>query len=170
MKKEVKEAGRGETDSHPPIPEETINAIFKLAADHQEVLEARFQKDRPRYEQALLNLPEAYRNKYHASLSNVMQFQLTLMDGRRGAEGIEKLTINHWQIVDEPGRKKYAKKVSKFWVISNFGLYPIQNCKKKLLLTSFYRFLVKKPKIIRLALNGWKTLGYSMTLQILRQD
>ena len=110
MHKEVKEAGRGETDYHPPIPETTIDAISRLAAAHQELLEAKVQKDQARYEAALLKIPEEYKDKYHVSLSQVMQFIMTLMDGRRGTEGIERLTIQHWKMVSENG-KKYLKKV-----------------------------------------------------------
>ena len=39
--------------------------------------------------------------------------------------------------VDEDLRGN-AKKVSKFWVKSNFGIYPIQNCKKKYYLYSLF--------------------------------
>ena len=81
-----------------------------MAAVLQELLEARLAKDQDRYQAALQRIPEGYRHKYHVPLSLTMQFTMTLMDGRRGAEGIELLTKNHWRIIEENG-KKYIKKV-----------------------------------------------------------
>ena len=111
LHKEIKEAGRAETDNTPPIPDETMDAIFAMAAIHQKLFEARLEMDEECYQEALRKIPEEYQDKYHISFALLMQFLMTLMDGRRGAEGIELLTKKHWAIVNENG-KTYLKKVS----------------------------------------------------------
>ena len=112
LQKEIKEVGRAETDNHPPIPDATMVAIFRMAAVHQELFEARLEMDEERYKAALGKIPLEYQDKYHVSFALLMQFMITLHDGRRGAEGIELLTKSHWKIVDQNG-KKYVQKVSK---------------------------------------------------------
>ena len=106
----LKEAGRGETNNWPPIPDETMDAIFKFAATHQELFDARVQKDLARYEVALGKIPVPYRNRYHETFAYLAQFVFTRLDGRRGAEGLDKLKKNHW-VVEHNNGKRYLKKV-----------------------------------------------------------
>ena len=80
-------------------------------------MHARYTLDQAKYDEALGTIPEMYRNNYHVLFSLVFQFIVTYFDGRRGAEGIEHLTKQHWVLVDENGRK-YLKKVN--WAIEQF--------------------------------------------------
>ena len=59
---------------------------------------------------ALDKLPQDYHDTYHYLLSLCVQFIVHYFDGRRGAEGIQFLTKNHWKVFEENG-KKYLKKV-----------------------------------------------------------
>ena len=101
---------RGETTHHPPIPDETQDAIFQLAANVYEVMEARYEMDYQRYYDTLKNIPEIFRDSYHILISLLAQFIVTFFDGRRGAEGIELLTKSHWKLQEENG-KRILKKV-----------------------------------------------------------
>ena len=83
---------------------------------------------------ALDKLPQDYHDTYHYLLSLCVQFIVHYFDGRRGAEGIQFLTKNHWKVFEENG-KKYLKKVHYIihcLVITNFGQYPISKSKKKI--------------------------------------
>ena len=97
-----------------------MDAIFLAGAHLQEVLEARLAKDQIRYQSALQHLPDQYRNSYHVLLTLLVQFDVTFFDGRRGAEGIEKLTQQTWKFHEENG-VKYLKKVG----LNFFGSLPI---------------------------------------------
>ena len=113
---------RGETTHHPPIPDETQDAIFQLAANVYEVMEARYEMDYQRYYDTLKNIPEIFRDSYHILISLLAQFIVTFFDGRRGAEGIELLTKSHWKLQEENG-KRILKKVHTLIRYKFFGYF-----------------------------------------------
>ena len=101
---------RGETTHYPPIPEDTLDELFKLGANVYELMDARYSLDQQKFDEALKTIPKMYQDNYHVLFSLLMEFIVTYFDGRRGAEGIELLTKNHWKLVDKNGRR-YLKKV-----------------------------------------------------------
>ena len=109
IRKGIKEDGRGETEHHPEIPSETLDAIWSLCGKLEKLLEAKFNLDQSGYNEALRNLPEKWRNNWHNLLRICIQFIVTMFDIRRGVEGIETLTKEHFQFFEENGKKTFQK-------------------------------------------------------------
>ena len=124
-----------------------MDAILKMAGIHQELFDARIQKDPAKYQTNLMKLPLEYRDRYHESFVLLAQFLFTLLDARRGAEGLELVTKKHWIIVEEGG-KKFMKKVM---ILRHFGLYPMRLLfvSYSLLLLGTWREIQEPSKWIR---------------------
>ena len=93
----IKAAGRAELDHFPEIPSETLNAIFGLCKNLENLLEARKDKNEVAYEEALKKIPHEFRNKYHELARINVQFLVGLFDCRRGVEGIQDLRKEHFE-------------------------------------------------------------------------
>ena len=109
IQKNIKAAGRGDVDHFKPIPLEVQNAIHKLLGHLQKVMRHRKNGDPVSYEAALKDLPHEYKHKYHELIVLGAQYTITKFDVRRGREGIELLTKNHYEIVEENGFRFYRK-------------------------------------------------------------
>ena len=101
--------GKGEIEHHKEIPEDTLNAIWDLCAKLEYLLEARDSENYEAYMEALDQIPFAWKHKYHELLRICIQFLLTLLDIRRGNEGLELLTKEHFELMEEAGIKFYKK-------------------------------------------------------------
>ena len=80
------------------------------------LVKSRYELNQQGYEEAMENIPEEFRDNWNILFSLIMQYIITYFEGRRGAEGIEMLTKNHWKLVNENG-KRYLKKVILFGTI-----------------------------------------------------
>ena len=105
----IKEAGRAETSHHEALPDETMYCIMRLCGTLQQVLEARLAKNKAKYDEALSMVPVEYWDNYNELLRICIQFLITLLDIRRGNEGIELLTKDHFEIVVKNGIKMFQK-------------------------------------------------------------
>ena len=108
-KKKIKTAGRAETVHTPEVPAETMDEIWVLCKQVQNVMVAREALDQEKYLEALNELPGNFRNSYHDLLRMCVQFIIHCMDCRRGTEGIELLTKDHFKIAEEGGIKYWEK-------------------------------------------------------------
>ena len=63
---------------YPIIPEITLDKLIHLFANIQSVLEARLEKNREKYDKALMKLPLIYRDYYHYLASLYLQFIVIL--------------------------------------------------------------------------------------------
>lgn len=106
--REVKTVGRGETKHHQPIDDESLKKIYCLGADVGAVFEAKI-RDKSVIHELVSKLPEKYRGSYHYLLQMLVQFTLTLFDVRRGNEGLDMLTKNHFE------KSHYPKGGYDFW-------------------------------------------------------
>ena len=101
--------GRGEVEHHAEIPKDTLDAIWSLCSNLEKLLEARKSKDGNAYLEALAKIPHEWRDRYHELLRICIQFLVTLLDVRRGNEGLEFLTKHHFELREEGGFKFFAK-------------------------------------------------------------
>ena len=101
--------GRGEVEHHSEIPSDTLDAIWDLCAKLEKVLEARKSQNEAEYLEALEKIPADWRLKYNELLRICIQFLITLLDVRRGNEGLELLTKQHFKLRKEGGFKFYEK-------------------------------------------------------------
>lgn len=113
-RREIKQAGRGETDRKTEIPQETLDAFLTLGDQLRRILEVRLVKNSDDYLKTVAELPTAYRDNWHLLLRLVVQFVVTMYDCRRACEGLEFLTKTHFEIEESNGMK-YFKKVSSFF-------------------------------------------------------
>ena len=114
IKKNLKKAGKGETDHFAPLPENVVASIHKFLGQIQKVMEARVQSNPHSYETALKSLPHEFRNNYHEYLQLGAEYVVMTFDIRRGREGMADLVKDHFEIVEENGFK-YFKKVKLFF-------------------------------------------------------
>ena len=109
--REVKSLGRGDTKHHQPLDEESLKKIYSLGADVCAVLEARIS-DKTKLQDAVSRLPQQYHGSYHYLLQSMVQFVMTMFDVRRGKDGLDMLTKDHFQKCHyTQGGYDYYKKV-----------------------------------------------------------
>ena len=101
--KNIKRAGRGDTNRTKALPENVTAAIHKLLGNLQALMKHRKNRNGPRYMAALNKIPSEYRHKYHILLVEGAQYTVTCFDLRRGQEGIEFLTKGHFKLVKKDG-------------------------------------------------------------------
>ena len=101
--------GRAEINHHKPIPNDTLDAIWKLCSSLEKLLEARKSEDAVVYETSLQEIPIDWRDKYNELLRICIQFIITLLDVRRGIEGLELLTKGHFKLREEDGNIFFEK-------------------------------------------------------------
>ena len=93
--KEVKSHGRGETQHHKPLDKVSLEKIYQIGADVAGVFEAKLSNGD--VSAAVGKLPDQYKGSYHYLLQMIVQFVLTLFDVRRGQEGLDMLTKQHFK-------------------------------------------------------------------------
>lgn len=86
--KELKSAGRADTEHYQEIADEDLMKIFDLCQNVVTALERRGEDD---YQEKLMKIPSEFRNCYHKLLQYAAQIIVMLMDCRRGREGLEDL-------------------------------------------------------------------------------
>ena len=84
LAKKLKNHGKGDTEHHEEIDQESLKKIYILGANVLAVFEARNSGDQQKLATALDLLPQGYQNAYHELLSLLVQFLITLLDIRRG--------------------------------------------------------------------------------------
>ena len=109
IQKDIKATGRAEVTHHEEIPPSTMDSIFELCGWLQNLMEARLNADEFQYQVALEYLPFEWRNNYNELLRICVQFLVTLMDARRGNEGIAALTKDHFRLRESNGLKFFEK-------------------------------------------------------------
>ena len=72
LKRKIKNEGRGNVKHTPPVPEETLKAIYDLLANVQALMTARLQEHKVQYDFVLEKIPEKYR--YVLKIWNLMLF------------------------------------------------------------------------------------------------
>ena len=77
----------------------------------QRVMEAREAKDEFEYQDALEELPFEWRHSYPELLCFIVQYMVTILDIRRGQEGIQHLTKDFYEKREENGIKFFAKAI-----------------------------------------------------------
>ena len=94
--KKIKEAGKGDTNSHEKIPEASEQKIIELLVTLQAIMEIK-EKNSEEYQALVEKLPTVYRDTYHKLIQKGMQFIFMSLLAKRGREGIdkvEKLALN----------------------------------------------------------------------------
>ena len=110
----IKAEGRGETKHTPAIEDQSLKKVFRFAAAMTELYEAHLENSHgnwtDRYKKALAALPEEVQDCHHLWIRHLAQFTICLFAIRRGLEGLETLTIQHYKLeVDAVGNKSWRK-------------------------------------------------------------
>lgn len=114
-----KPIGKNDTTHHPEIDESSMNKIFEFCALVTAVIISRDTLD-PSCLKAKLpgsdhfSAEEKFKftENYHTLLQMAVQFILTLFECRRGCEGLDSLTKDHYRLdVDPASNKKFYRKV-----------------------------------------------------------
>ena len=107
----LKEAGKGDTDSHDEIPEESLDIIFGKLAILQKIMRIK-DKTLPEYRKLVSMLPEDYQDSYHILINYGTMFIIAFQFALRGVEGIAWLKKSHFvKTYEEAGKYHYLKKV-----------------------------------------------------------
>ena len=107
-------------EHHSEIPADTLDAIWNLCSKLEKLLEARKIGDEEEYRMALDDIPAMWRDKWPELLRMCVQFLVTLLDVRRGNEGLELLTKGHFQLKEEGGYVFFEKVITLWKLLRNF--------------------------------------------------
>ena len=101
--KKIKEAGKGDTNSHEKIPEASEQKIIELLVTLQAIMEIK-EKNSEEYQALVEKLPTVYRDTYHKLIQKGMQFIFMSLLAKQGREGIDKVEKNDFKkCYDEDG-------------------------------------------------------------------
>ena len=111
LHREIKTEGRGDTQHYEPIDDESLGRIFGFIA----LITACFTtRGTPAYEDNIEKLPDQCKKRFHYMLQASAQFLITLLDIRRGREGLIKLTKDHYT-------KRYSRKKDMYYYCKTRG-------------------------------------------------
>ena len=106
--RELKQEGKGDTTHHEPIDEASLAKIYAAIKNVTELFKCR---GTDAYLQHLEKVPASYRSLPHKWLQMCIQFTISLLDVRRGCEGLRELKKNHFvKHYDEETRMYYFRK------------------------------------------------------------
>ena len=86
--KELKEAGRNDTDHNEEIPTESVVKIQEKLAICEQIMECDKQKDAIKYNELVKKLPVEYQQEYHRLFQYGAFFIIAMYFARRGREGM----------------------------------------------------------------------------------
>ena len=121
IKKNIKQAGKGDTEHFAPLPDDVVASIHNLLGKVQAVMKARLDSNPIAYEKVLSALSHEFKNNYHELLLLGTQYIVHSFDIRRGREGIADLKKGHFKLVEQDGFKFFRK--------VNFFDYQSSKCK-----------------------------------------
>ena len=106
----LKEAGKGDTNSHEEIPIESLDEIFKLTSTLQAIMRIK-DKTLPKYQELFSMLPENFQDSYHVLINFCKMFIVAFQFAMRGVEGIAYLKKCHFEEdFDKENNYRYLKK------------------------------------------------------------
>ena len=111
LHREIKATGHGNTQHYEAIDDESLGRIFCFIAL---ITECVITRGTPAFEENIAKLPAGYQKKFHCLLQASAQFLITLLDIRRGREGLAELTKDHYE-------KRYSRKFDLYYFCKTKG-------------------------------------------------
>ena len=112
LKKELKAAGKADTDHNEPLDEETEDRINDLLAKVQKVLEEKDTQSE-NFKKLIESLPDEFCQTWHTAAQWGVMFLIMKNCARRGREGFDTMTKDHYEKRYDSKSKLYAWKQRK---------------------------------------------------------